>query len=258
MKRWMQMGICAMALMVANTNAQALTSNLVAPGNQITSIDVDGNTIAFGDLVLGTITDFLGNQAGVLLVENGGPAPAVGQRHTLLRDNRIDTGVINQAIGGTAVTFEFDTPLVNATGTDLIFLEYDDGTNPGDGDVFQVTINGNTQVINSTAVLTGDTIAADVFSSTIGTVTSLSGLENDPFSKVSDPTQRIYGYSIDFSTFGVAAGALVSSFQYGSNSNTTGDPVLIAGIHAAVPEPTTAILGLIGLVGIGARRRRNA
>ena len=101
------------------------------------------------------LTHFNSNETSNLAVASGWPAPLPGQRDRLLRDNALNTGLINpggqkspisadpvlegpQATPGMAI--EFDVPVVNLPGDDVVLFEFHRELNsPIGGDAFHVS-----------------------------------------------------------------------------------------------------------------------
>ena len=252
--------------LICTSNSWGVVNSLSVAGDgvSLSTVTVDGRVYSLADLIGVTLTTFDSDSAGVLLTQgnNGLPqVPSPGSRATLIQDNRLDTGVINQGRAADDSTVVFGSAIYNRPGTDIFLLEFDPTSENGN-DGLQVRINGITKSYpTSEGILLLADLTSDVFSSNSGTVDSLFELENDAFSRTSENvTQSIFGYSIDLSDFGIASGGSVTSMQFGSASSTsvaTIDPVFIAGL-TYIPEPATASLGLLGLAGLMMRRRRMA
>ena len=78
------------------------------------SVFVAGRTLTPSDLIQPTLTAFSGNSNNMshITVENGGTVPPPGSRSQLLtHDFRLDTGIINPAVGDTAAAITFDPPI---------------------------------------------------------------------------------------------------------------------------------------------------
>jgi len=219
--------------------APVAVTGMQRSGNQILGLTVNGANISRNRLQTGTLTSFAGATASVVLaVDGSGPATGA-QAEGYLSDYLFDTGLINPAVGDSAITLTFSPALVNRPGPDLVLLEINTSA-PADG--FQVRINGMTQQVAGSAYgSTGfSTSSADVLdtrnsggSSSI-VVSSLAQLQAAPLTVTSsDISQQVFGVALDLSDFGVAEGASVSTVQFGSNTTSNFDPVFIAGIVPA-------------------------
>ncbi len=229
-----------LASLPARAGSVPITS-LARSGNEILGVTVNGASLGQNRLQNGTVTAFAGASPSVVLAPFG-VSPTVGAAaNGYLSDYLFDTGLINPAIGATAVTLTFSPALVNRPGADFVVMEINAAA-PADG--FQARINGVTvQVTAGEYGNTGvSTSAANVLNTRNAgntgniTVTTLAGLNAAPLALgSSNTTQAVFGVALDLSDFGVAAGASVATIQLGSAATgLTFDPVFVAGI---VPPP---------------------
>ncbi|WOO39569.1 hypothetical protein [Rubellicoccus peritrichatus] len=223
-------------------------------GVVLDSVTLNGQTYGTSSLVQVSLTAFAGATSSVLLQQNGGVTnPTAQQRRDFLEtDWRGDTGIINPSAVAGSVQANFNVPVRNIAGADMFLYEINTAAT---GDAFDIIINGMTLTVGASDY--GDsganTNSADVLS--VGsTPTTLTQLLNNPAGLSSgNISQNILGVGIDFSDFGVADGATVTSFSYNSGNVTSFDPVLIA----AVPEPHTySMIAGFFVVGIAFLRRR--
>jgi len=233
-------------------------------GGVLQSVTLGGTLYSTTSLVRPTITGFAGGTTSGLLINSGGGSAAVNgansaatealRRALIETDWDGNTGIINSANTGSVYALSFGAGLVNIAGPDLIFYEINPGTS---ADSFDLTINGMTITISGTSY--GDT-GADSNSDIIthsSTPSSLSSLLTGTANTVGSTAivQNIFGIGIDFSDFGVAANGVITSITFDSNGANLVDPVIIAGVQG-VPEPSAAILSLLGLAAaLGFRRR---
>lgn len=232
--------IAALAIAISTTSsAFGVVTGMTNSGSDFGDVTVlRGGTSFTYDLSevtgIADVTAFNGESASVILTGDGQALPAAGSRQTLLEDDRIDTGLINEENAGgvtAGAALTFDAPIVNSVGVDIVFFEINPGTS---GDTFRVTINGVTNTIGDDGmVLTAaQQPDSDLYASTAGEVNTLAQLESDTFTKASDISgQALFAYSIDLSDFGVAVGDAVGSMEIASaTSGSTGDPTFFAGL----------------------------
>lgn len=221
-------------------------------GNQLESFVVNGETLLASNLVAPTLTSFRASSSTVYLVGDGQAVPASGSRAALLTDDfRLDTGILNATAGNNSMGISFGAGLINRPGPDVVLFELNPSTQ-GKGDGFLVLINGiQLQVLNTAyGPSVGQGTSMDLYARSQGSPTTLADLESGT-PAINNPsiTQDWYGVTLDFSDFGVAPGASVTSFSMGSdsaNTNGTFDPVLLMGI-STVPEPGSFALMLLGI-----------
>lgn len=224
-------------------------------GSVLDSVTLNGVTYATSQLTQIELTAFRGQSSSVLLQQDGGPTnPTAQQRRDFLEtDWRGDTGIINPSTTADSVAANFKSPVINIAGPDMFVYEI----NTSSADPFQIRINGVQLTVNSGDYGNSgaDTLNDDVLMLS-STPTDLNGLLTLSSSLGStNISQNIVGVAIDFSDFGVALGASVSSFSFNSTGSQTFDPVIIA----AVPEPRTyALLVSVLALGYAIWRRRSA
>ena len=219
--------------------------------NAIDTLELDGGrTVSGSDLIGITLTSFTDTTGARILNSLGAGIPANGSRAAVLEDGLLDTGFINlDAFGAT-----FNTPVVNGAGFDAVLVDRGFSAN----DTFDLTINGQTLTFTGGAFVNNNFGDGAVDSDDSGgtgapSVASLAALETTAFpGPVLGESGTFPVVGIDFSAFGVAAGATVTSFSYSGGVGT--DPVLVAGVP--IPEPASAGLAATGLIGLLARRRR--
>lgn len=216
------------------------------------------------DLIQPTLTAFAGNRTSNVLVSPG-EIPGEGTRSLLLtHDFSFDTGIVNPALGATATTLSFSSPLINGPGPDLVMFEIN-FVSPDD---FLMQVDG--MVIEFLASSYGPELATNsyqIYSNDRGVPTNITQLEFDPYSStLSVGAEEVFGIAIDLDDFGVAPLGMVSTVHFGSvgeaediGRNTSFDPVLLMGINSVVvPEPSTFSLAAVCLFGIALRRKRTA
>ena len=236
----------------------------------ITATDNAGaNPVTFqpSNLILGTLTAF--NDADPrIFVPAGGSVPA--DRSAVI-DNDLN---LRDGFGNVnTLTFTFATPVANAAGrADFFIGDFGRSNN----DTYRITLNG------TTVTVAADTTDANGFSTdpndefvtsdftidqyTSGVAATTPGaLDGQTFTNTNSPSTSAVNFaSFDFSAFGVAPGATVSSFSIATTGtgDTTQqlDPMVIGafGPVSAVPEPTAALAGVVGLGGLLVRRHRRA
>lgn len=226
---------CFAILALWGRAASVPVASVTTSSNELTALSINGNSYPQSQLLLPTVSGFAGGSATTVLVPNGAAIPAAGTRKNLLQDWLLDSGLINPAVGASAVTVTFSTPIVNRPGADIVFMEINPGTA---SDAMQVTINGTTQVVASASWgLTGFTATSADLYSTGTTMTTLTALEAATLTlNNADITQPVFGVGLDLSDFGIAANASITSLSFGS-SGTTFDPVFIAGINGSGIPP---------------------
>lgn len=201
-------------------------------GSEITSATVSGQVYGRNRMVGATVTAFKGASAGIVLVPNGTPPPAAGTRAGLLGDWFLDSGLLNPHTDADSVVVTFPQPIVNRQGVDVMIFEINTGAS---ADPCNVKINGSTLAVpgaNWGNTAFGTTSADHYNASSFGT---LAALQSATLSVASlEIGQTVWGFALDFSHFGVADGASISSISVWSSGANTFDPVLIAGI---IPPP---------------------
>lgn len=223
-------------------------------GSTLDSVTLDGVTYTTGALVQIELTAFRGQTASVLLQNDGGPTnPTAQQRRDFLEtDWRGSTGIINPSTTNDSVAANFNSPVPNITGPDMFLYEI----NTSGADSFEIRINGVQLTVDGSDYRdSGADTSDDLVLSLSGTPTDLNDLLTSSAAETSSNiNQNIMGVAIDFSDFGIAPGATVSSFSYNSATSSTFDPVIIA----AVPEPRIYALltGMAALAWIVVRRRK--
>ncbi|MDF3130467.1 PEP-CTERM sorting domain-containing protein [Kiritimatiellaeota bacterium B1221] len=220
----------------------------------LSSVTLNGITYDTSDLVQVTLTAWKGASVGQFLQYNNGPVTLdeAARRAFLETDWSGNTGIINPSTSAGSAGFNFNTPVKNIAGADMFLYEINSST----PDSFQITIDGTT--VNVTGAEYGNsgtsTANADVinFSNAPSNLTNL--LTNTTTSGSNNINQTIHGVGIDFSDFGIALGATVSSFTLNSSSSgATFDPVIIA----AVPEPASLwLLSLAAVAMVVVKRRK--
>lgn len=227
-------------------------------GETLQSITLNGVTYSTDALINISLTAFSGASQSVLLTKNGASTnPTAQERRDFLEtDWHADTGIINPSATAGSVQADFDSPVLNRAGADMFLYEIN-GT-ASQGDPFQITINGTTLTVSGTDYGdSGVSTSLDDVLQINPIPATLNDLLNDNSTLgATSISQNILGVGIDFSDFGVADGATVSSFSYDSDSSASFDPVIVA----AVPEPGTYALMMSSLVilGIVLRRRQTA
>ncbi|MCA9247753.1 MAG: PEP-CTERM sorting domain-containing protein, partial [Planctomycetales bacterium] len=241
---------------VASQGAPVGIDSITATGSTLETFTAGAKTYFSTNLIGATMTAFSSNNAGNLLIPNGGALPVGSARSDMLgNDLLLNTGVINPGTGNTSVSLQFASPLINGDGAELVVFEMSTGT----PDPISIVANGNTvNVVGADySTVVGSTGSVDVYSRDGGNPSNLSQLENDTYSLATTVTQNLYGFVLDLDDFGVAPFGSISSLTFGSSAN--GDPVLFMGINSVpVPEPSSfALLGL-GCIGFVFRRCRRA
>lgn len=241
------------AAVALGTSASDPDNYATFSGVTLQSVTLGGTEYTTDDMVQITLTGFVGASTATLLVQNTGlnggdnfTISAADRRALLETDWRADTGIINPDDTTASFQADFNQPLVNLDGVDLIIFEIDP-TAPSDG--LFLTISGSTIEITGSSF--GNTGVATSSADTLNirnsgntanmTPANLTDLLNNPVQiGTNNISQTVFGVGIDLSDFGVASGASVTSFSLYSNSPSAFiDPVIIAGI---VPEPSTFLL----------------
>ena len=261
------------SLLVSSTSAASVAitdANSSFSGATLNSVTLNGATFSTSQLIQINVTAYDGalGSAGKILVQNGtGTSLSAAQRLALIEtDWRGDTGFVNLG-NGAGITAGFTSPVFNNPGVDFILFEIN-SSSPVDS--FSVSFNGGS-FFNLPTTTTGaswgatgaQTVSADLHTSrnpgdtADQNPTNLSELLNNPLSLgtggATDVSQNIYGIALDFSDYGVASGAAVTTFTL--RGAGTADPVIIAALP--VPEPSSIVL-LLGGTAIAFRRRRIA
>jgi hypothetical protein len=213
-------------------------------------------TYATNELIGITLTQFSGSSGSNVTLPTGLPVPASGDRHLLLDgDFNLNTGIINPGYaasapvsGPTASTpgfaIQFDRPVVNRAGDDVLFFELQTSANPPGGDAFHVMpltgigVNGLRAItISSYDIQYGEAQTLDGFTLYRAPTTpgSLAEMETLAYASPSNLSGfRALAVGIDLSELGYAPGTSADGlFFQAADSGSTVDPVLIAGL----PEP---------------------
>jgi hypothetical protein len=190
-----------------------------------------------------------GADRGYIQLGNGTAQPAAADRMDLLQDNSLGTSIANIR----ELTVQFNAPVVNNPGTDILLFDY------GAGDPFNLTINSTTNLIAATSfqsVLGNFTVDQYRADATLDTLAKWTDSANtfDFFQTITN--QGISVLEVDLTNFGVAAGGSINTPSITRNG-TTGvfDPAMIL----AIPEPGTWALltGSLAAMMILRRRRRS-
>jgi len=214
------------------------------------------------------VTHFKSNSRSILAVVSGSEPPLPGARDGLLRDNKLNTGLINpggqksplsadpvlegaDATAGIAV--RFDSPVVNLPGDDVVLFEFHRELNsPIGGDAFHVSPlhfrpGLRSVTLDSFDIHCDDRRAQplagfDLYGYSVA-VRSANDLQSARIFKASSvPLEsfKVLAVGIDLSALGYAEGAAVESlfFQDKDGTGLQVDPVLIAGL----PSPEAANL----------------
>lgn len=195
---------------------------------------VDSATFALSN---GDISPFWGANAAVPLT--------IADDTLSVTDNRLDTGLVNMGNGG-----EFFFPS-SPTSLDEVLFIFEVGSNDGGRNVSLIDgLGGN--IVGSTVIENFDNnLVADIdFTRANGAGT------------VNTSNTGFKGRAISFGAgFGLTAAQLSSVAGVRIDGNNGLDPSLVGftvSQPANVPEPTTAVLGLIGIAGLVRRRRKAA
>lgn len=211
-----------------------------------------------------TLTQFrAGSNANNITTPAGTSAPTTNQRAALLdSDTDLNTGIINP--GGqsspltsdpTATTpgmaIQFDTPVVNGPGPDVVFFELQTTINPTTGDPFHVSplsgigtnglqsitiSNFDIQFDNGPALSGFQLWNCDSAPQNLGDLETVglsqNGGDNLDF--------RVIGTGIDLSDLGYPESAQVDGLFFQANATNGGvDPVFIAGLPTTTPAGLT-------------------
>ncbi len=236
---------------VPDARAQTIypVTSISTTGSEILTATTNGTVYGRNRMVPGNVSTFTTttssgttpSSAACILVRGGTQPPASGSRGTLTGDWYLDTGIINPGASTDSMTITFPQPIVNQPGPDVMIFEINAGTT---ADSFIVRINGQTFTVPTTVSASGwgstgyAITSADLYNAN-ATVNSISALESAPTSLNSaDINQTVFGVALDFSNFGVASGASITSITITSTSDAAAiDPVLVAGLIIP-PEQT--------------------
>jgi len=220
-------------------------------------------------MVLPTISAFAGGNSTTLLGPDSGQnngtviTYSAAQRRAFLEtDFDLNTGIINPSTATDGLSGTFSTPIKNTLGTNFVLFEIAPTVDQladrffisfNGGSFFEVagTAYGKTNFTTNSETL--DTRnAADNGSITAGTLNDL--LTSNLRIQTNFIDQSVWGIGLDFSDYGVAADADVSSFTIRAfDASNRVDPVFIAGL---IPEPSVALSSVLGLAMIALRRKR--
>jgi len=150
------------------------------------------------------------------------------------------TQCVNVSGGGDGIVeVQFTDNLVqNGAGTDLVIFEVSGPQPPGTSDPAE---HFEVSVFNGTA-----------FSAFVGSDPVATGFGTP------DTTLEIFAVQIDLSSFGIAPGALVDRVRlhlFNNGLGSKGGDIAAVGALNSVPEPSTATLLTLGLLGLAMRRR---
>lgn len=247
--RWM--GACALGLgLIAAGTAQAAVVDAVigvAPDDG-TSFVLAGIVVDRGD---GPVTIDAADLINVRLTAisdvqriNPGPAPEIGQRHHVLEDLDIRSGVINAP----NLSFDFLAPVINGPGADILIFDWGTSNDP-----FDITINGVTMTIgvNSSlhilqSVKNQPQVQAE-FSSRPG---HLDEFQNNEGFVTATSESSVNVIPLDLSIFGLLEGQAATSLTISNGAGL--DVQAILGLP--IPEPTSLALLAMGGVMLVARR----
>jgi hypothetical protein len=177
------------------------------------------------DLVNVTLTDIQGvsddGDRVRLFVPNGGSVPA--DRSSVIEDLNLNTGFNNAE----SITVDFNTPLINSGGIDLILFDW------GTKDPITVTINGVTRSYTSSDYDNepGGSLTTSIFRSA-GAVNSVSELESDSYASFSGSASAQTAVGIDLSDFGIALNASATTVRFDDNTTVGSamDPLAVVGL----------------------------
>ncbi len=189
--------------------------------------------------------NFDSNLFGNTLVEaDGGGLSANGWLNTMnvdpgnpdyLTGANFDTGIAN--INGQTYTIFYSNPIFNGIGSDFAIVDANFSTHTFEGYQISVSTDGvafspSQSILDSSGIATG--VTRTYFHQNITWQTYLNVIP------------------LDLDLFGIAAGDSITAVQI--TGAMEADLIRVAGF-LAVPEPSTALLLALGLVGMAARRR---
>ena len=211
------------------TLVSQLSAVTVDGDENVTSVTVDSVTFQVDELTrVGEITSFASAGNILVIVDTDAAIPAPGERAALLVDDSLKTGFTNLGSANDAVQLQFDTPIVNRFGADLILFEL----GGGDTFIFQ-TKSGGTFSANSAGLVAGHT-AGKAYGISSGNVDTLTELESiDPLILKVGVTQNIHAILIDLSDLGYAEGESLSTLLIGSPDGA--DLMAVFGLPKLLP-----------------------
>ncbi|MBC8011754.1 MAG: polysaccharide pyruvyl transferase family protein [Burkholderiales bacterium] len=241
------MGI-GLALLASFAAARPLApADLELAGLEVLALTLEGQRYPAAALIPFTLDSWVGASALTLLVPDTGKAlgaahtlDAPARRALLESDARLDTGLINPTNLVDAVTARFASPVLNGPGPDLVVCEMH-ATATG-GDPFTLTVNGVTRTYGGADYgdLGVSTSSGDVLDPGGAPPTLAALLQFPTVLGHATINQKILGLAVELDDFGVAPGAGVVAFSFGSATAAWFDPVFIAGLRvgpAPVPPP---------------------
>ena len=187
----------ALIVSAVSSRAGVTTLNLNPATYELISFNMNRDSVNYkftpSELIGFDLTTYAGDSGTQILNTQGAPNVPIGQRAALLDDDlRFDTGVINPARNATAVRIDFDAPVVNRAGEDIVMFEWNAS---GGGDAFQVRANGTTvqyTALDYSAQLFGPVPVRAQQLSTPGTLTAL---ENNAITGGFNISQNIFSIS---------------------------------------------------------------